>query len=133
MNRVFLYNIAGEERLLKLRLAAYRLGLECAEVKKEDFSKPIGSLLGEPGYGETEPTENGTFSGEMLLMEQMNAPFLDEIRVLGVGIGLKAVVTENNRGWSSERLYRELLREQESLRSLSVRRAPRREKKKKKK
>ena len=50
MARVFLYNVNDEEKRIKIQLAALRCGLKSVIVPPEDFSLPVGALLGEPGF-----------------------------------------------------------------------------------
>ncbi len=117
MPRVFLYNIPEGEKLVKIRIAALRSGLTCVSVPPEDFSRPIGTLAGEKGSAPAS-TDEKPFSDEMLLMEEMDGAFLDSLRAMGVLIPLKAVLTGQNRQWSSNALHRELSREHEAFRKL---------------
>ena len=114
MARVFLYNINDEEKRVKIQLAALRCGMKCVIVPPADFSLPVGALLGEPGYGPAaEPGEG--FADELLLMEEMDGAFLDLLRQSRATVALKAVVTEQNKTWTSEALCRELRREHEAM------------------
>ena len=79
----------------------------------EDFSLPVGALLGEPGYARAETGEG--FEAEMLLMEEMDGVFLDLLRQSHTPVALKAVVTEQNKAWTSEALCRELGRDHEAM------------------
>ena len=117
MKRVFLFNIAEEKRV-KIALAALRCGLACVVVPPEDFAKPVGCLLGDPvpaGGG----TDAAPFPGEMLLMEELDGAFLDTLRQMHAAVGLKAVVTEQNRAWTCAALHRELTKEHEAMRKLT--------------
>ena len=80
----------------------------------EDFSLPVGALLGEPGYAPSAGAGEG-FEDEMLLMEEMDGAFLDLLRQSRAPVALKAVVTGHNKAWSSEALHRELRREHEAM------------------
>ena len=113
MARVFLYNINDEEKRVKIQLAALRCGLKSVVVPPEDFSLPVGALLGEPGYARAETGEG--FEAEMLLMEEMDGVFLDLLRQSHTPVALKAVVTEQNKAWTSEARCRELGREHEAM------------------
>ena len=128
MSKVLLYNITGE-KLMKIRIAALRLGLEVIEVPPEGFSHPLGYLLGLDGFGPAERCE--TFSGEMLVMETLSSPLLDALRSAGAPVALKAVVTEQNRAWSSAALFLELGREHEAMRAYSSKKPVHPHKKKK--
>ena len=119
MAKVLLYNFTEPERRMKLKLCLYRLGLACVDVTPEEQGHPLGRLLGLPGY---EPGEAAQpFTEEMLVMhalsrEQFSA-LLDALRRSGVPVALKAVVTETNVSWSSERLHRELAAEHAAMRA----------------
>ena len=115
MARLLLYNIKDADRLMKIRIAALRAGLEAVEVAEENFAHPIGYLLGYEGFAPAEGTER--FTEEMLVMEQLSSPLLDALRTQGTPVALKAVVTEQNSGWSSAALCRELKREHEAMRA----------------
>ena len=115
MAKVLLYNIKDAEKLMKVRIAALRAGLEAVEVAQEDFAHPVGWLLGLEGFSPAEGTEH--FEDEMLVMQELSSPLLDMLRASGAAIALKAVVTEQNRGWSSAALCRELRREHEAMRA----------------
>lgn len=117
MKRVFLYNI-DEEKRVKIALAALRCGLVCVTVPPEDFSRPVGCLLGDP-FPEGEEAVEASFTGEMLLMEELDGAFLDGLRQLHATVPLKAVVTEQNRTWTSAALHRELTKEHEAMRKLT--------------
>lgn len=114
MNRVFLYNITGE-KLETIRRAALWLGLAPVVVSPGDFGRPLGSLL--DGEGSDSAGEEARFEDEMLVMEALSSPLLDALRREGAAVALKAVVTEQNRTWSSAALCRELRREHEAMRS----------------
>lgn len=128
MSKVLLYNITGG-KLTQIRLAALRLGLELVEVPEEGFSYPIGYVLGCEGFAPSETAER--FSDEMLVMETLCSPLLDDMRRSGAAVALKAVVTEQNRGWSGARLCRELRREHEAMRAYASKRPAHVHKKKK--
>ena len=118
MARVFLYNVNDEEKRIKIQLAALRCGLKSVVVPPEDFSLPVGALLGEPGYAPSADAGEG-FEDEMLLMDEMDGAFLDLLRQSRAPVALKAVVTGQNKAWSSEALHRELRREHEAMRRIA--------------
>lgn len=118
MKRVFLYNITDSEKLEKIRRAALWLGLVPVTVPPADFGQPLGVLLGEAGFAPAEETES--FADEMLVMEELSSPLLDTLRREGAPVALKAVVTEQNRHWSSAALCRELRREHEAMRAQAM-------------
>ena len=117
MAKVLLYNFTDPERRRKVRLILRRLGLGCVEVAPEEQGHPLGLLLGLEGYAPGEAA--APFSGEMLVMhalsrEQFGA-LLEELRRSRVPVALKAVVTDTNIAWSSERLHRELAAEHAAM------------------
>lgn len=118
MARVFLFNIHDEEKRVKIQLAALRCGLKSVVVPPEDFSLPVGALLGEPGYARAEAGEG--FDTEMLLMEEMDGAFLDLLRQGHTPVALKAVVTEQNKIWTAEALCRELGREHKAMQKFTA-------------
>ena len=115
MAKVLLYNIKDADKLMKVRIAALRAGLEAVEVAEEDYAHPIGWLLGLEGFSPAAGAEH--FEDEMLVMQELSSPLLDAMRAAGAPVALKAVVTEQNRGWSSAALCRELKREHEAMRA----------------
>ena len=42
MPQVLLYNITDPEKLLKIKLILYRLGVACREVAPEEYAHPLG-------------------------------------------------------------------------------------------
>ena len=117
MATVLLYNFTDPGRRLAVRLCLHRLGLPWREVAPEEQGQPLGLLLGLAGY---EPAAaSAVFTEEMLVMhglsrEQFGA-LLDALRRSRVPVALKAVVTETNIVWSSERLHRELAAEHAAM------------------
>ena len=118
MAKVLLYNIKDADKLMKIRIAALRAGLEAVEVAEEDYAHPIGWLLGLEGFSPAAGTEH--FEDEMLVMQELSSPLLDMLRASGAPVALKAVVTEQNRSWSSAALCRELRREHEAMRACAA-------------
>ena len=115
MPQVLLYNITDPEKLLKIKLILYRLGVACREVAPEEYAHPLGYLIGREDYSPAPEIPAESFSAEMLLMDGLPGPlfnrFLDELRIVRASVALKAVATEHNVAWSSLRLHRELERE----------------------
>lgn len=113
MPKLLLFNLEGE-KLAKIRAIACRLGLDTLAVPREDFHRPLGSLL--DGV-KCAPAEGADFDDEMLVMETLSSPLLEALRAEGVPVALKAIVTVQNRLWSPAALCRELRREHEALRT----------------
>ena len=127
MSRILLYNIHGD-KLAKIRAAASLLGLTLIEVSEEEFSHPIGYVLGYEDFTPSETAES--FPDEMLVMETLTSPLLDAMRRNGATVALKAVVTEQNQGWSGAALCRELRREHEAMRAYASQKPVHKHKKK---
>ena len=117
MALVLLYNISDEKRQ-KIGFAAWKLGIQVRSVAPEDFSHPVGYLLGLEGFSPADAAGDA-FGEEMLVMHQLSSPqfsaFLDALRRNRVPVALKAVATEHNVSWSSAALCRELRQEHEAM------------------
>lgn len=120
MALVLLYNIPEESKRLKVAFCARKLGISVRVVAAEDFSHPIGWLLGLEGFSPSEDAPEA-FETEMLVMHALSSSqfsgFLDALRRSRVPVALKAVATEHNVNWSSAALCRELQKEHEAMRS----------------
>ena len=118
MALVLLYNISDEKRQ-KIGFAAWKLGITVRSVSPEDFSHPVGYLLGLEGFSPADAAGDA-FDEEMLVMHQLSSPqfsgFLDALRRNRVPVALKAVATEHNVSWSSAALCGELCQEHEAMR-----------------
>ncbi len=117
MAKVLLYNFTQAERRMKIKFCLHRLGIGCVDVAPEEQGQPLGLLLGLDGF---EPgTAPAPFTEEMLVMYALSreqfSGLLDALRRSGVPVTLKAVVTETNIAWSSERLHRELAAEHAAM------------------
>ncbi len=119
MPTVLLYNVQDPARRMAVKLCLHRLGLRCRDVSPEEQGQPLGLLLGLEGYAPGEAAE--TFTEEMLVMHQLSgtqfSALLDALRRAGISVALKAVVTETNVAWTSERLHRELAAEHAAMRA----------------
>ena len=118
MATVLLYNFRDPARRMGVKLCLHRLGLRCRDVAPEEQGQPLGRLLGLEGFGDGGGSA-APFSEEMLVMHglapaQFNA-LLDALRREGLRVALKAVVTDTNVAWSSERLHRELAAEHAAM------------------
>lgn len=95
----------------KIKMAAVKLGLCIHTVSPDEFTLPLGRLVGLPAYADAEPLEGESFTQEMLIFHNFTEPqldaFLAEIRRAG-GVRLKAVVTPTNASWCISALYHEL-------------------------
>lgn len=123
MKGVLLYNISAE-KLKKIRVILLRLGLTGRVVRPEEFALPVGQLAGLDGLSPAETAQEGAeeaFREEMLVMcdlpSTVFSAFLNALRHNRCPVALKAVLTETNAGWSSERLHRALAAEHEAMRN----------------
>ena len=117
MAKVLLYNFTQSERRMKIKFCLHRLGIGCVDVAPEEQGHPLGLLLGLDGFEPGEAPD--PFTEEMLVMYALSreqfSSLLDALRRSGVPVALKAVVTETNITWSSERLHRELAAEHAAM------------------
>ncbi len=95
----------------QIKMAAVKLGLRVRTISAEEFTMPLGRLLGLPAYAQAAPMDGAPFDAEMVIFHQLTEPQLDgllaDIRRAG-GVRLKAVVTPTNAAWSVSALYHEL-------------------------
>lgn len=115
MAQVMLFNIHGE-KLMKIRMLLYKLGVHGREVPEEDFGKTLEELRmpaeAAPSKKEPDAAQKPLFTREMLVMdgltpEQFNA-LLEGLRKAEAQVALKAVLTKHNLSWSPAKLCREL-------------------------
>ena len=116
---VLLYNLEGE-KARKLKLIFIQNGLRIRQVAKEEYSQSIGALAGIKGIPtEAAPCEGEGFEDEMLVMKGIYGKRLDlllaQMRKGKAQVALKAVITEQNLGWSSVQLYEEINKEHEQM------------------
>ena len=118
MARVLLYNFTDETRRKKIGAILFQYMIPLREVRPEEQGHPLGYLLGVGTYGPAENREE-PFANEMIVMHDLTGRqfhgLLDGMKRAGLAVPLKAVVTETNIGWSSERLRRELAAEHEAM------------------
>ncbi len=118
---VLLYNCSGPEYFkLKQILAMVRLRMH--PVGPELYAVPLGELAA----GRGEAGEAGEpFPETMLVFCGVDDALLDKVlQLLRVAklppIGLKAVLTPDNREWDSRKLYEELTREREAFKGQKI-------------
>ena len=106
-------------QLSKLRMAAMRLGAKVRVVEKWEYLNAVGALTGDLDSFETF-YDGADFSGPLLVF----AHFTDERLQLFLQamkqaklppVACKAVLTEENRGWTVLELQEALLQEHQSL------------------
>ena len=109
------------KQLSKLRMAAMRLGAKVRVVEKWEYLNAVGALTGDLSSFETF-YDGEDFSGQLLVF----AHFTDERLQLFLQamkqsklppVALKAVLTDENKGWTILDLHEELLKEHQALHS----------------
>lgn len=102
----------------KLKAACIKAGIRIREIAPEQFTLPLGRILGHDEFADAEPTQESVFQDELVVFYQFTNQQLDrllaDIRKAG-GIRLKAVVTPTNISWNACALVRELIAEREAL------------------
>ena len=119
MAQILLFNIGAEKRR-KILVLALKLGAACREVPPEDFGKSLGEIAGRAGFAAPPEREEATpFTGEMLVLDGLSRAQLDALlsglRRERAAVALKAVVTEQNLGWTPAALFGELEKEHAAL------------------
>ena len=116
------------KKLAKLRMAAMRLGAKVRVVEKWEYLNAVGALTGDLDSFESF-YDGEDFPGELLVFAhfsdaQLNL-FLQAIRAAKLPpVALKAVLTDENKGWNVLELREELQKEHEALHWQSCRTAP---------
>ena len=119
--RVAVYGVEKEsERCALLRRVVRELDFDLREVHAEQLSDPVGSIAGLVGYHPAfVPFDGETPEGEFLLLCNLNKHQLDDflmaLKIVGVSIPHKAVLTKENRGWSFIELMVQVVQEHEQL------------------
>ena len=107
------------KKLAKLRMAAMRLGVKVRVVEKWEYLNAIGSLTGD--FDSFESFYDGEdFSGELLVFAHFSDAQLDlylqAMRAAKLPpVALKAVLTDENKGWNLLELHEELQKEHNAL------------------
>ena len=91
------------KKLAKLRMAAMRLGAKVRVVEKWEYLNAVGALTGDLDSFESF-YDGEDFPGELLVFAAKLPP-----------VALKAVLTDENKGWNVLELREELQKEHEAL------------------
>lgn len=107
------------KKLAKLRMAAMRLGVKVRVVEKWEYLNAIGSLTGDLDSFESF-YDGEDFSGEQLVFAHFSDAQLDlylqAMRAAKLPpVALKAVLTDENKGWNLLELHEELQKEHNAL------------------
>lgn len=112
------YNLSGE-KMQKIRLAAMRLKIRVRPVEKDEYAQTVAALCGLEEKTDAAYVGAG-FEDEMLVMANfpagmMNA-FLGLFRRMGIApVALKAMLTQTNAAWNSEKLHAEIAGEHQAM------------------
>ena len=115
---VLLYNL-NNEKGGKIRRMCLPLGLRSRLVEPAEYGLTLSQLV--EGQTPETPWAGECFSDELLLLVNCPGPLLDRFlqgfrRNRIPPVGLKAVLTPTNSGWTSLELREELAREREAIR-----------------
>lgn len=115
---VLLYNL-NNEKGGKIRRMCLPLGLRSRLVEPAEYSLTLSQLV--EGQTPETPWAGECFSEELLLLVNCPGPLLDRFlqgfrRNKIPPVGLKAVLTPTNSGWTSLELREELAKEREAIR-----------------
>lgn len=118
MAKVLLFNLQGEKRQ-KILFLLIRLGIACREVSPAEQGKTIEALTERRAAAAVGAAPTPPFTDEMLVMDALSREqfhgLLDGLRSAQSPVALKAVVTEQNLGWTAAELHDALLEEHKSL------------------
>lgn len=118
---VLYYTPERSERTTKLKSIFVRQGLRIRNIQKEEFNETVGYLAGIKGYEKTDQSqEEREIPVEVLVMKGFTSRQIDDlllaIRKAGLSkIDLKAIITDQNAGWTFFRLYEEIKKEHEKV------------------
>lgn len=118
MKKILVYRMKGEKRK-RLKKICGELEIDLSVVSPAEYGEAIGALVGFPGMRKQGCPRAGTgVAGEMLVFCGLDDMALEEFLDACKGgsvepTACKAVLTPYNAGWSSEKLYAELVRESE--------------------
>ncbi|OUO38616.1 DUF3783 domain-containing protein [Flavonifractor sp. An306] len=115
---VLLYNL-NNEKGGKIRRMCLPLGLRSRLVEPAEYGLTLSQLV--EGQTPETPWAGECFSEELLLLVNCPGPLLDRFlqgfrRNKIPPVGLKAVLTPTNSGWTSLELREELAKEREAIR-----------------
>ena len=119
--RVIVYGVEKEsERGALLWRVVRELNFDLREVRVEQLSDPVGSLAGLVGHHPAlAPFDGEAPEGEFLLLCNLNKHQLDDflmaLKIVGVSIPHKAVLTKESRSWSFIELMTQVAQEHEQL------------------
>ena len=108
---------------MKLKSIFIRLGLKIRNIGPEDVKETVGYLAKMEGYeaaSHIREEETDKIPEEVLVMKGFSGSQIDEL-LLAIRkaklpkIQLKAIITEENAGWTFYQLYQEIKKEHEAM------------------
>ena len=118
--KILLFNV-NEIKAALIASVCGGMGVRVVKIYQAQYGEKVGALAGMPMLPITgEPYRGEPFGQEMMVLcffekNGLDA-FLDAYRSAGIpAIGLKAVLTPHNAGWSPAQLYRELEKEHQQF------------------
>lgn len=116
MPKVLLFNI-DDSKGIRIKNLCRKLYFESQDIEKDRFGCKLSFLL---GLSDDDSTADGAdFDEEMLYLSGIDGGmlniFLSQLRRVKAPVGLKAVQTDTNMGFTAFELYRELSAEREAI------------------
>ena len=113
---VLLFHFTDRVRLHRVRTYLSRAGIRCVEVPPADLSRPLGAVLGLPGFPDGPADPGPDLDEEVLVMFAFREGMLDDLlrffrAECPPTVGLKAVATPTNLLWTPRALFDELKQE----------------------
>lgn len=121
MTEILLYNFEENERYRQIRRYLNKSHIEIHIVRAPEFQKPLGALFELPGFPENPAFLFGeNFTEEMMVMKDFSPQALDDFLAFFhqnslAPVELKAVLTPITMHWNSVQLYKELKKEQQTM------------------
>ena len=118
---VLYYTPERSDRTTKLKSIFVRQGLRIRNIREEEFNETVGYLAGIKGYEKADRSqEEREIPEEVLVMKGFTSRQIDDL-LLGIRkaglpkIALKAIITDQNAGWTFYHLYEEIKKEHEAM------------------
>ena len=121
--QVLLFNFRPDRRSMRIIRYLTETGVAVRQVPPEAYGKPLGALLGMPGYeAGAHASPGAVFREELLVMCGFDQPRLDAfLRFFRdeqiMRVDLKAVLTPTNASWDAGRLRAHLIAERDAMKS----------------
>ena len=116
--KVLYFEPQPSEQTAALKTVLVRMGVRIKNVEAASAGQTVGFLLGRKGFAESGTSAEAP-SAPMLVLDGFTEKRLEillrEMKVHGVSVPYKAIVTEHNIGWTLRALFAELVREHEAM------------------